>query len=67
MNVFQKVATGAALALTSGMALATPAGPDVTAVEAAIEAGAGPIATIGAAVLVLLVGVKVYKWIRRAL
>lgn len=40
---------------------------DVSAVETAIEGAAAPIATIGAAVLIVLVGVKVYKWIRRAL
>lgn len=42
-------------------------GIDVTAVTSAINGAATPIASIGAAVLVILVGVKVYKWIRRAL
>lgn len=40
---------------------------DVSDVESAINSAVGPIATIGAAVLVVLVGIKVYKWIRRAL
>lgn len=38
-----------------------------TAVEAAISAAATPIGAIGAAVLLVLVGVKVIKWVRRAL
>ena len=40
---------------------------DVSAVTGAIDGAKAPIAAIGAAVLVVLVGVKVYKWIRRAL
>lgn len=48
-------------------ALAGGGGIDVTAVTTAINGAAAPIAAIGAAVLVVLVGVKVYKWIRRAL
>jgi len=42
-------------------------GVDVSAVVSAIEGAAAPIAAIGAAVLIVLVGVKVYKWVRRAL
>lgn len=42
-------------------------GVDVTAVLTAIQGAAAPIASIGAAVLVVLVGIKVYKWVRRAL
>ncbi len=38
-----------------------------TLVTDAIEGAAVPIAAIGAAVLILLVGLKVYKWVRRAL
>lgn len=44
-----------------------PSSIDVSAVTAAIGAAATPIAAIGSAVLVVLVGVKVYKWIQRAL
>jgi hypothetical protein len=40
---------------------------DVTAVTAAITDASGAIATVGSAVLVLTVGIFVYKWIRRAL
>lgn len=71
LAMFQK---GKALFLALSLALLAFAGPaaasggiDVTAVTSAISGAAAPIATIGAAVLVVLVGVKVYKWIRRAL
>lgn len=40
---------------------------DVTDVVADIAAQAAPIASIGAAVLVLIVGIKAFKWVRRAL
>lgn len=40
---------------------------DVTAVVTAIGATAAPIGAIGAAVLLVLVGIKTYKWIRRAM
>jgi hypothetical protein len=40
---------------------------DVTAVTTEISGAAAPIAAIGAGVLVLMVGIKVYKWIRAAM
>lgn len=40
---------------------------DVTAVVTAIAAASTPIASIGAAVLLVLVGIKVFKWVRRAM
>ena len=40
---------------------------DVTAVTTEIGTAAAPIAAIGGAVLLVLVGVKTYKWIRRSL
>lgn len=52
-------------ALLSPLALAAP--PDVTSVTTAIGEAATPIAAIGGAVLVVLVGVALYKWLRRAL
>ncbi len=62
-----------ALALLASMA-AFPAfagggggGVDVSGVVTAIEGAAAPIAAIGAAVLLILVGIKVYKWVRRAM
>lgn len=42
-------------------------GVDVSSVVTAIEGAATPIAAIGAAVLLVLVGIKVYKWVRRAM
>jgi len=40
---------------------------DVTAVVTAIGDAATPIAAIGAAVLIVMVGIKVLKWVRRAM
>ncbi|HEL5042552.1 TPA: methyltransferase [Stenotrophomonas maltophilia] len=66
---------GAALAAvgTAGLASA-PAfasggggGVDVGSVVSAIQGAAAPIAAIGGAVLTVLVGIKVYKWVRRAM
>ena len=39
---------------------------DVTTVVAAIDAVAAPAALIGAGVLILMVGIKGYHWVRRA-
>ena len=59
------VVAGLSLITLSGSAAATEI--DVSSVTTAIAGAATPIASIGAAVLLVLVGVKVYKWIRRAL
>ncbi|SMR68831.1 MULTISPECIES: major capsid protein [Stenotrophomonas] len=40
---------------------------DVGAVVTAINGALGPIGQIGIAVLSVLVGIKVYKWVRRAM
>jgi Inovirus Coat protein B len=40
---------------------------DVTAVVDAIEGVAAPAGLIGAAILILVVGIKAFKWVRRAL
>lgn len=65
---------GYALAAVGTAAVAsTPAfasggtGVDVGGVVSAINAALGPIGQIGAAVLLVLVGIKVYKWVRRAM
>lgn len=66
---------GAALAAVGTVALASaPAfasggggGVDVGNVVSAIQGAAAPIAAIGGAVLTVLVGIKVYKWVRRAM
>ena len=50
-----------------GAAAANAAAVDVTAVTTDIAAQAAPIAAVGAAVLVLYVGVKAFKWVRMAL
>ena len=63
-----KLATCAALLMASivaAPAFATP--PDVTAVVAAIGDTLVPIGLIGSAVLLVIVGFKVYKWVRRAM
>jgi hypothetical protein len=58
----------AALALVPAGLLSTAAmAQDVTAVVTAIDGAAAPIAAIGGAVLLVLVGIKVYKWVRRAM
>lgn len=61
------VVVSAPLLLVGTSAHAGGGGIDVSAVTTAINGAAAPIATIGAAVLVVLVGIKVYKWIARAL
>lgn len=66
MNLKQKFAAGTALALAAGSA-AAQTGVDVSAVVTEIEGAAAPIAAIGAAVLIVMVGIKVYKWVRRAM
>lgn len=48
-------------------ATASQAAVDVTAVVTEISGAAAPIALIGSAVLVVMVGIKVYKWVRRAM
>lgn len=63
INTGRKVAVVAGL---SGAAVANAA-VDVTAVTAEISGAAAPIAAIGAATLIVMVGIKVYKWVRRAM
>jgi hypothetical protein len=46
---------------------ASAAAVDVAAVVTDIGAQAAPVAAIGAAVLLLLVGIKAFKWVRRAM
>jgi hypothetical protein len=40
---------------------------DVSDVTDAIAAAATPIAAIGSATLLVIVGIKVWKWVRRAM
>lgn len=46
---------------------AASAAIDITSVTTSIGEASAPIAAIGAAVLVVIVGTRVYKWIQRAL
>lgn len=56
------------LALTLGSAVASHAAAiDVDDVVTDIAAQAAPVAAIGTAVLLLFVGIKAFKWVRRAL
>ena len=50
-----------------GAAAANAAPVDVTDVTASITAQGASIAAVGAAVLILYVGVKAFKWVRMAL
>ncbi|WDM61806.1 major capsid protein [Stenotrophomonas forensis] len=55
-------------ALASAPAFASGGGSvDVGATVSAITAALGPIGQIGIAVLSVLVAIKVYKWVRRAM
>ena len=58
-----KLAVGSALTLAAGMAsAAVEAG-----VTTAISTAAADVAVIGGAVLIVMVGIKVFKWARSAL
>jgi len=64
-----KTATVVAIG-TAGAAAFQPAHAaaiDVAAVTTDIAAQAAPVAAIGAAVLLLYVGIKAFKWVRKAL
>ncbi len=52
-----------ALALFSGAAFAV----DVSAVVTEINSAVGPVGLIGGSTLLVLVAIKVYKWVRRAM
>ncbi len=58
---------GAGLAAFLLPVLAFAAAIDVDAVETDILAQITPVATLGAAVLLLLVAIKAFKWVRRAM
>lgn len=57
----------AAFVASPAMAGGGGGGVDVSGVVTAIEGAAAPIGAIGAAVLLILVAIKVYKWVRRAM
>ena len=58
---------GAVLVGIGGASSAFAAAPDVTDVVAEIAAASAPVAAIGSAVLLVMVGIKVFKWVRRAM
>lgn len=61
---FAAIAAGTSVALANS---AHAAAIDVTAITTEIAAQAAPVAAIGAAVLLLVVGIKAFQWVRRAL
>ena len=65
-----KTGTVVAVALAAASAVLTPvhaAAIDVADVVTDIAAQSAPIAAIGSAVLLLYVGIKAFKWVRKAL
>ncbi|ASY88963.1 hypothetical protein MOU_17827 [Xanthomonas citri pv. malvacearum str. GSPB1386] len=72
-NLFNNKAAAVAAAAAAAATVSAPAfaagggGVDVGDVVTAIQGAAGPIAAIGGAVLTVMVGIKVYKWVRRAM
>jgi len=65
--LFFALALALVTVLAPVQAMAAPAAPSVTVVVDYIESLATPIGLVGAAVLILMLGVKAYKWIRRAM
>lgn len=63
-NLFARVGLG--LGLVS-LATASQAAIDVSGVVTEITGAAAPVALIGGGVLVLMIGIKVYKWVRAAM
>jgi len=73
-KLFKSKALAIFAAALAAFAVAPPAlasggggGVDVSGVVSAINDAVGPIGQIGAAVLLVLVAIKVYKWVRRAM
>jgi len=67
MKKLFNVKTAVAGALATVAIGANAAAPDVSGVVTSIGEAATPIAAIGGAVLVVIVGAKLWKWIRSAL
>jgi len=64
---FLPVATAAAAGALSLLPMASQAAIDVSSVVTEINGLTAPIALIGAAVLIVVVTIAAYKWIRRAI
>lgn len=56
-----------ALLVAAGAASATGTAVDVTGVVTSIGDQAASVAAIGGAILLLFVGIKAFKWVRRAM
>nr|WP_295938705.1 major capsid protein [uncultured Acidovorax sp.] len=56
-----------AAGVLTAVGAANAAAIDVAAVTTEIAAQAAPVSAIGAAVLLLYVGIKAFKWVRKAL
>ena len=67
MTRAQALKYGAAAAALSAAGAANAAAIDVGDVVADIAAQAAPVGLIGSAVLILFVGIKAFKWVRKAL
>jgi len=65
--MFKKIAAVAAVASLAFMTTGAQAAIVVTEVVTEIEAAAAPVALIGTAVMILFVGIRSFKWVRRAL
>lgn len=63
-NVAVKYGFGAGSAVLAGL---SQAAVDTTGITSAISDAGAAAATVGAAVLVMIVGIKVYKWVRGAM
>jgi len=66
-NLFSKIAVVTASATAAGMASAAGTGIDVSATVTSITDTLGPIGLIGTAVLGVIVAIKAFKWVRRAM
>lgn len=73
MNKFARIVPVSAVRRAAVVGLLASAGSsfaaaiDVSAVTTDIAAQAAPVAAIGGAVLLLIVGIKAFKWVRKAL
>ncbi len=62
-----KLKLAALAAAATGMSAANAAGIDTSSVTSALTDAGAAVAVVGAAVLVVVVGTKVFKWVARAL
>lgn len=63
----RRVAQGAVVCALGVASQVHAAAVDVSAVVTDIGAQATPVAAIGGAVLVLIVGIKAFRWVRQAM